>query len=104
MREILFGWLTKGQFEVSALDTIILTAEFFLVFLLFCAVVACIDKIKEKRAKRKDEKNKEIKPCPFCGGINHNAQPTGRRRKRQSQFGTGGQKNERNTVSRQACR
>ena len=32
MKELLFGWITKGQYELSFLDSIIAITELFIIF------------------------------------------------------------------------
>lgn len=61
MRENLLGWLTKGQYEVSFLDTIIFLIELGLLIGIIYAVGRFIDFILEliKKKRNKKVRNKE---------------------------------------------
>ena len=51
MIDFLFGWLTKGQMNISLLDTIVALLEMGVVFLIVIFVIFIIDKIKNRRKK-----------------------------------------------------
>ena len=54
MKELLFGWLTKGQYEISMLDSFIFLIEFVIVIFIGGFIYFSIQDLKEK----KDRKNK----------------------------------------------
>ena len=51
MMDFLFGWLTKGQMNISLLDTVVALLEMGVVFLIVIFVIFIIDKIKNRRKK-----------------------------------------------------
>ncbi len=59
MKELLFGWLTKGQYEVSLLDTIIFLIELTLVIGIICVTGRFIDFISDLIKKNKKMRDKE---------------------------------------------
>lgn len=52
MKEIFFGWITKGQYNLSFLDCIIAFIEIFggtfIILFSYCFIKDKIEKIKEK--------------------------------------------------------
>lgn len=56
MKDLLFGWITKGQYELSFLDSIIGIIEIFGTLFLICLILAGIFTLKEKIKNRKDNK------------------------------------------------
>ena len=52
MKELLFGWITKGQYNLSFLDSIIGIIEIFgglfIILFTYCFIKDKIEKIKEK--------------------------------------------------------
>ena len=53
MKELFFGWLTKGQYQLSFLDSIMFIIEFIILMFLICRILVLIDYIKDK-FKRKE--------------------------------------------------
>lgn len=51
MMDFLFGWLTKGQMNISLLDIVVALLEMGVVFLIVIFVIFIIDKIKNRRKK-----------------------------------------------------
>lgn len=55
MKEILFGWITKGQYELSFLDSIIAFIEIFGgIFIVLCILVSIAELIDEIKFRRKE--------------------------------------------------
>lgn len=52
MKELLFGWITKGQYQLSFLDSIIACIEIFagtfLLLFIICEIKELIDKFKNR--------------------------------------------------------
>lgn len=52
MKELFFGWITKGQYQLSILDGIISIIEIyggtFLILLIFISIKELIEKFKHK--------------------------------------------------------
>lgn len=57
MKDLLFGWITKGHYELSFLDSIIGIIEIFGTLFLICLILAVILTLKEKIKNRKGDKN-----------------------------------------------
>ena len=55
MKEIFFGWITKGQYQLSFLDSIIGLIEIFGLMYLIIYVIYIIYKFKEKINNRKNK-------------------------------------------------
>lgn len=58
MKNILFGWLTKGQYQISALDEIMATIEIFIGLFLLLYIPAVINDFIDKWKKKKEKKDK----------------------------------------------
>ncbi len=58
MKELLFGWITKGQYNLSFLDSIIGTIEIFVGIFLIFLILYVILSIKELIEKFKHRKEK----------------------------------------------
>ena len=56
MKEIFFGWITKGQYNLSFLDSIIAYIEIFGLMYLIIYLIDVICKFKEKINNRKKER------------------------------------------------
>lgn len=56
MKELFFGWLTKGQYQLSFLDSIMFIIEGIILMFLICCILVLIDYIKDK-FKRKENNN-----------------------------------------------
>lgn len=54
MKELFFGWLTKGQYQLSFLDGIMFIIEAIILIFLISAIAELIDYIRYK-FKRKGE-------------------------------------------------
>ena len=52
MKELLFGWLTKGQYEISMFDSFIFFIEFAIVIFIGSTIYFAIQDLKEKRDRR----------------------------------------------------
>lgn len=52
MRELLLGWLIKGQYNVSLLDAIIMFIEIIVVVSIVYGIKIIIEKIKRYYGKR----------------------------------------------------
>lgn len=52
MKDLLFGWLTKGQYEFSMLDGFIFLIEFGVVSFVGSIIYFSIQDLKEKRNRR----------------------------------------------------
>lgn len=52
MKELFFGWLTKGQYQLSFLDSIIFIIEYIILIFLISVISVLIDYIKDKFKKR----------------------------------------------------
>ena len=46
--EFFFGWLIKGQYEVSTLDTIMFLIEFIIVIFIIAIIQDLIEKLNKK--------------------------------------------------------
>lgn len=57
-KELFFGWLIKGQYEVTGLDELMFILEFIVVSIISVSIYCLISEIKEKR---KNESNRFIK-------------------------------------------
>ena len=56
MKELLFGWITKGQYQLSFLDSIMFIIEVIILIFLITGIAVLIDYIKDK-FKRKENNN-----------------------------------------------
>lgn len=56
MKELLFGWITKGQYNLNFLDSIIAYIEIFVLIFLLYLFIYGICNIKEKINNRKKER------------------------------------------------
>lgn len=56
MKELFFGWLTKGQYQLSFLDNIMFIIEAIILIFLISYILVLIDYIKDK-FKRKENNN-----------------------------------------------
>ena len=56
MKELFFGWLTKGQYQVSFLDSIMFMLEGIILIFLIIVIAELIDYIKDKFKKKGDKK------------------------------------------------
>ena len=54
MKELLFGWITKGQYQLSFLDTIMFIIEAIILIFLISGIAVLIDYIKDKFKKKKE--------------------------------------------------
>lgn len=54
MKELLFGWITKGQYQLSFLDTIMFIIETIILIFLISSIAVLIDYIKDKFKKEKE--------------------------------------------------
>lgn len=52
MKELFFGWLTKGQYQLSFLDSIMFIIEFMILIFLISGIAVIIDYIKDKFKKK----------------------------------------------------
>lgn len=59
MKELFFGWLTKGQYQLSFLDNIMFIIECIILMFLICSVLVLIDYIKDKFNYIKDKFKKK---------------------------------------------
>jgi hypothetical protein len=50
-KELFFGWLIKGQYEVSMLDSIMFILELSVVLSIFVGILSLIPEKKDKRNK-----------------------------------------------------
>lgn len=57
-KELFFGWLIKGQYEVTGLDELMFILEFIVVSIISFSIYFLISEIKERR---KNGRKKEIK-------------------------------------------
>lgn len=48
MKELFFGWLTKGQYQLSFLDSIMFIIETIILIFLISGIAVLIDYIKDK--------------------------------------------------------
>lgn len=53
MKELLFGWLTKGRYEITMLDEFIFLIEFAIVIFIGSIIYFTIQDLKEKRDRSK---------------------------------------------------
>lgn len=56
MKELFFGWITKGQYQLSFLDSMMFILEFIILYILIIGISVLIDYIKDK-FKRKENNN-----------------------------------------------
>lgn len=56
MKELFFGWLIKGQYQLSFLDSIMFIIEGIILIFLITGIAVLIDYIKDK-FKRKENNN-----------------------------------------------
>ena len=54
MKELLFGWITKGQYNLSFLDSIMFIIETTILIFLIRGIAVFIDYIKDKFKKKKE--------------------------------------------------
>lgn len=54
MKELLFGWLIKGQYQLSFLDSIIFIIECIILIFLISGIAVLIDYIRDKFKKKKE--------------------------------------------------
>lgn len=52
MKELFFGWLTKGQYQLSVLDSIMFIVECIILIFLITGIAVLIDYIKDKFKKK----------------------------------------------------
>lgn len=52
MKELFFGWLTKGQYQLSFLDSIMFIIEAIILIFLISSIAVLIDYIKDKFKKK----------------------------------------------------
>ncbi len=53
--DFFFGWLIKGQYEVSTLDTIMFLIEFIIVIFIIAIIQDLIEKLKKKKQVSNNE-------------------------------------------------
>lgn len=51
MKELFFGWITKGQYQLSFLDNIMFIFEAIILIYLIIGILVLIDYIKDKFKK-----------------------------------------------------
>jgi uncharacterized membrane protein YciS (DUF1049 family) len=56
MKELLFGWITKGQFQLSFLDSIIAIIEIFGAYFLIVWIIVSVKELIKKIKHKKEEK------------------------------------------------
>ncbi len=56
MKELLFGWITKGQFQLSFLESIIAIIEMFGAYLLIVWIIVSVKELIKKIKHKKEEK------------------------------------------------
>ena len=54
MKELLFGWITKGQYQLSFLDSIIMIIEGVLIVLILFGIAYLVDYLDDKFKKKKE--------------------------------------------------
>lgn len=54
MKELLFGWITKGQYQLTFLDSIIFMIEVTILILVIFGIGSLIDYIRHKFKKVKE--------------------------------------------------
>ena len=54
MKELLFGWITKGQYQLSFLDSIMFIIEVIILIFLISGISVIIDYIMDKFKKKKE--------------------------------------------------
>lgn len=52
MKELFFGWITKGQYQLSFLDSIMFIVEGIILIYLIIGIAVLIDYIKDKFKKK----------------------------------------------------
>lgn len=54
MKELLFGWITKGQYQLTFLDHIIIMMEAIILILIISGIASLIDYLRDKFKKKKE--------------------------------------------------
>ena len=55
MKELLFGWITKGQYQLSFLDSIIMIIEGVVVVLILFGIAYLVDYLDDKFHHKKED-------------------------------------------------
>lgn len=55
--EFLFGWLYKGQYNISILDYLIFVIEFIIVILIIASISVIIEKLKKGKKKNANDES-----------------------------------------------
>lgn len=55
MKELLFGWITKGQYQLSFLDSVIAWIEIFVGLFLILGVIELIKELIQKFKHKKED-------------------------------------------------
>ena len=55
MKELLFGWITKGQYQLSFLDSVIGTIEIFGGIFIIVAIIEIIKELIRKPKHKKED-------------------------------------------------